>query len=296
LLASIKPNLLHTHYASGYGTLSRLVGFFPTILSIWGSDVFEFPYESRLNRFLLRKNLEAADYLWATSNALQRQAMKFVAPRKPIAITPFGVDCEQFRPALPSASDDGFVVGTVKALEPVYGVDKLFRAFALFKDRVPRERRLKLIVAGGGSLRSELGRLAFQLGIADQTEFTGPVAHKRVPRLLDQFSVFVALSERESFGVGVLEASACELPVIVSDAGGLPEVVVHGETGFVVPGGDSTLAANALECLFRDGDLADRIGQDGRRFVLANYEWRDSVEHAESLYRTVLADGSYAGF
>ena len=295
ILRANTPDLLHAHYASGYGTLSRLAAFSPTILSVWGSDVSGFPYESRRKEALIRKNLKAADFLWATSPALKRQTERFVAPKRAIRITPFGVDCEQFRPGLARPAEDQFVVGTVKGLEPAYGIDRLLRAFALLKGTPPRGMRPRLVIAGEGVLKHSLEQLARQLGISDDTEFTGPVAYERVPTLLNSFSAFVALSVNESFGVAVLEASACGLPVVVSDAGGLPEVVLDAKTGFVIPQGDPEKAFLALKRLGDDKQLASDLGNNGRRFVVDHYSWKDSVSSVEAAYDSIAKAANVAG-
>jgi glycosyltransferase involved in cell wall biosynthesis len=181
-----------------------------------------------------------------------------------------------------------FVVGTVKGLEPAYGIDKLLRAFALFKNSPPESLIPKLIVAGEGSLEQPLKRLSRELGIAEDTTFTGGIAHDRVPELLNDFSVFVALSISESFGVAVLEASACGVPVIVSDAGGLPEVVVDGKTGIVIPDGDPYLAFQALKRLAEDAELASAMGTHGRHFVEDQYSWTSSVSRVEASYWRII--------
>jgi glycosyltransferase involved in cell wall biosynthesis len=88
--------------------------------------------------------------------------------------------------------------------------------------------------------------------------------------------------------VAVLEASACGLPVVVSDAGGLPEVVLNGETGFVVKREDPAATAYALLQLVTDDALRQRMGRAGRDHVVRKYEWSDSVDRMEEVYAKVL--------
>src|SRR5690625_3863615 len=88
LLREINPQLLHVHYASGYGTLARLANFKPTLLSVWGSDVFLFPYKNKRSENTLRKNLQAATRLTATSHALKKQTELFISPERPIEVVP----------------------------------------------------------------------------------------------------------------------------------------------------------------------------------------------------------------
>lgn len=289
VLSAVRPDLLHAHYASGYGTLARLIGYRPTLLSVWGSDVYVFPYRSRLRRRLLEKNLAASQYLAATGRALRSQAELFLDRPRPIALTPFGIDTGQFERSDVGAPSPEFVVGTVKSLEHVYGVDRLIRAFALFDRNVAGARARKLVIVGEGSERRKLQALAEELGVAHLTEFVGAVAYGDVPATLSHFSVFVALSRSESFGVAVLEASACAVPVIVSDVGGLTEVVVDGVTGFVAPDGNPVEAMRSLSILYSDPGLAQGMGAAGRAFVKRQYEFAENCARMEALYDEIVS-------
>src|SRR6266487_725320 len=192
LVARIQPSFVHAHYASGYGTLGRLIRFHPFIVSVWGSDIYEFPRRSAVHRWLLKRNLEAADYLCSTSRDMAREARKYTS--KPILITPFGVDCELFSPANTPRSEDGeFVVGTVRSMEESYGIDILLRAFKLMTNQHP-DSHCKLVIVGGGTREDEYKRLAQRLGLGARVRFAGRVPHERVPEYVRSFSVFAALS------------------------------------------------------------------------------------------------------
>lgn len=93
--------LLHAHYASGYGTTAMLSGFHPTLLSVWGSDVYEFPRRGAWQAALLRRNLRRATALAATSHAMAAEVRRLTPERAQVAITPFGVDLAHFAPASP---------------------------------------------------------------------------------------------------------------------------------------------------------------------------------------------------
>jgi glycosyltransferase involved in cell wall biosynthesis len=292
LLRTIRPHFLHTHYASGYGTLSRLSGFHPTLLSVWGSDVFLFPNESKWKKRLLRRNLQAPDYIASTSHAMKTKIEEIVGRSKPIVITPFGVDCDRFK-ALSEKTDHPWItIGTVKTLEPTYGIDNLIKAFAILRRR-HSNIDLRLLIVGDGSQRLGLEQLAAILGVNDQTEFVGEVPNNMVPEFLNQLSIYVCLSNSESFGVAVLEASACGIPVVVSNVGGLPEVVRDGVTGFIVPKQDPDAAAKALEKLIIMPELAKSMGRSGREFVLKNYERKSVSATMRDLYQSILIQESH---
>lgn len=289
ILKTIKPDILHTHYASGYGTLARLSGFHPNLLSVWGSDVFDFPYESKFNMNLLIKNLRAADRIASTSYVMKKQVERLYKPEKEIAVTPFGIDCDIFKPMEDERDVSKIRIGTVKRMAPKYGISTLIEAFALAKKEV---REIELVLVGGGPQEEKLKFLAKKLGVADDVQFVGAVPHHEVPKWLNFFDIYAALSERdsESFGVAVLEASACGVPVIVSDAGGLPEVVVDAVTGYIVPRKNPQAAAEKMVELILDEKARKSMGQAGRDFVLRNYEWKENADRMEKLYYQVVSE------
>ena len=208
--------------------------------------------------------------------------------RREISVTPFGVDCSHFRPTPRSATSKEFVIGTVKLLEDKYGIDYLIKAVALLQTQYPR-MELRLIIAGEGPSKSKLQSLARECGIANRTEFPGYIPQPELPDLLNTFSVFAAISVcNESFGVAVLEASACGLPVVVSDAGGLAEVVQDGVTGVVVPRRNAEAAAAAIATFIDDGDRRREMGIAGRDLVVNQYEWTASTRRMEGFYTSVL--------
>jgi len=289
LLLQIKPDLLHTHYASGYGTLARLSGFHPNLLSVWGSDVFIFPYESKIKMKILQKNLSAADCIASTSHIMKRQTESIYKPQKEIAVTPFGVDCERFRPMELGKDQNQVTIGTVKKMASQYGIATLIKAFAIVKNKF--QGNIKLILIGGGPEEEELKLLAQSLSVDKHINFIGSVPHHTVPEYLNGFNIYVALSESESFGVAIIEASACGVPVVVSDAGGLPEVVVDGKTGYIVPRNNPEEAADKMLQLLNDSRLRTKMGEAGRQFVLDNYELKENVDRMERLYTEVALNG-----
>lgn len=293
ILRELKPDLLHAHYASGYGTLARQVKFHPLLLSVWGCDVLEFPFQSTLKKRIIKKNLRAADYLASTSHVMKEQTEKLIRPQNPVHITPFGVDCDTFKPIEKfrrSIREDEFIVGTVKYLGKPSGIEYLVRAFSILKENYTGTKRLRLIIAGDGSQKRKLEQLAEELNIGQETTFLGNISHSEIPALLNRFSVTVFPSLWESFGVSIIEASACGLPVITSDVGGLPEVVQDGVTGLIVPREDPPAIAEAIGKLLDNKSLREEMGKSGRQFVLQHYEWHENVDRMEALYKKIEAE------
>lgn len=277
LVRSIRPEVINAHYATGYGTMARQVTDTPIVLNVWGSDVFAFPDKGLLHREWLKRNLLHADHIVSTSQVMADRVRTFTQRTVPVTVVPFGVDTTRFTPAGAAPERSAVVIGTVKALEPVYGIDLLIKAFSSAMDQHP-ELDLRLRITGAGSQREALMELAQQRRIADRVTFVGPLAHDQVPEELQRLDVFAALSRSESFGVAVVEAQSCGLPVVVSNVGGLPEVVLADRTGFIVPAEDHRAAAAKLVQLATSHSLRRSLGEAGRAHVLQHFDWTHCVD------------------
>lgn len=289
VVEDFKPDIVHAHYASSYGMLGALLDFHPYIISVWGSDVFDFPNITFLHNLALKYNLSKADKILSTSNVMAIETKKYT--NKDVVVTPFGIDLEKFKPLEVDSlfSEDDIVIGTIKTLEEKYGIEYLIRAFAIVKRR-HRELPLKLLIVGDGSLRNKLEELTINLGIAEDAIFTGKIKHDLVPKYANMLSVSVSVSvsNSESFGVAIIEASACGIPVVVSNVGGLPEVVEDTVTGYVVPVRNPEETADAIEKLILDDELKARMGKAGRERVKQLYDWNKNVDQMISIYKEIV--------
>lgn len=279
IIADTKPDVVHAIYAGGFGTLLRLANFHPSIISVIGSDVDDAKLHSNWKRKLIRSNLDFAGQITVSSNYLKAQVKKFKT-NTPAKWIPFGVNTKLFKPDV-KTSKQTINIGTVKTLEYGYGIDILIKAFAL---NCKKHANINLIIAGQGSLKAELINLARKLNIESKVTFVDQIPHNQVPKILNRLDIFVCLSRKESFGVSVIEASACGLPVVVSSVGGLPETLIDGKTGFIVKKEDPESATKAIEKLINEPKLRKKMGKAGRKFVINNYSWDDCVNKMVSLY------------
>jgi N-acetyl-alpha-D-glucosaminyl L-malate synthase BshA len=153
-------------------------------------------------------------------------------------------------------------------------------------DRVVQEAPAVLLMVGEGPERSSAQALARRLGLQDRVRFLG--TQERVEEIAGMADVFLLPSELESFGLSALEAMACGVPVVGSDAGGLPEVVAKGVTGYLRPVGDvEGMAERCLE-LLKDPELRRRMGQAGRRRAEELFGAEKIVTQYERYYEKVL--------
>jgi glycosyltransferase involved in cell wall biosynthesis len=302
----LAPDLVHAHYASGYGLWGALCGRRPLLLSVWGSDVCDFPRRGPLQRCLLQWNLRRADVLCATSEALAWETARYAPPGTVIHRTPFGVDTDVFRPRPGGSGREGVVIGTARNLKRTYGLDVLLEAFAILTksvlglgSRIPNTEStlplggtrtpLTLWIAGAGPEEAALKAQAARLGIGERARFLGAVPHERMPAFMWGLDLFVNPSRAESFGVAALEAAASGIPVVASRVGGLPEVVADGQTGLLVAPEDPEGLASALADLVGDPERRRALGRAARERAVALYDWQACARQMERLYEETLA-------
>jgi glycosyltransferase involved in cell wall biosynthesis len=283
-LKEFKPDVLHAHYATSYGLIGALSGFHPLVISAWGTDVMKFPQKNFLNRAMLNYNLRKADVICATSFTI-KDYLKPVTD-KPVTVIPFGVDTGKFKKKTVSsvAGAGSFVFGSIKPLEALYNTDVLMRAFAVLKRKHP-DKKMTLLIIGEGSQAQKLKELVEELNITREVIFTGRVPFSQIADYYNMLDVLINISDYESFGVSVIEAMACEKPVIVTNTGGLKEIVENANFGSLVEVGNVEQTATEMEKYLLDKELTERVGKKGREKVILKYKWEDNIKQMISVYQ-----------
>lgn len=210
-----------------------------------------------------------------------------------ISVVPNGTDPDVFRPEDASdlrralRLDDRPVLLTVSRLVPHKGIDTTLRSLPAVRAACPDVRYL---VAGTGSDRSRLERLADELGVADCVKFVGDVHPNELSQYYNACDVFVMPSRAEGpnvegFGIVYLEANACGKPVIGGRSGGTEDAVVSGETGLLVRPDDPEALAGSIIGLLNDSTYRERLGAQGRARVLSTANWDRVAERVLQIIR-----------
>lgn len=202
-----------------------------------------------------------------------------------IQVIPNGIRLEDFKPV---AEHERFTEPTVLYL----GRLKRYKRVDLVVEAVARLRReglgVRLLVAGKGDHRPDLEALVRRLGLSDETvRFLGFVSDAERTRLLARSWVHCLTSPKEGWGIANLEAAASGTPTVASDAPGLRDSVVHGETGFLVPHGDVAAIARAIRRVVESAELRHRLGTGGRRFA-EGFSWDDAATRMERALEGML--------
>jgi len=290
IIKKFNCDILHSQSASSYGLLGALSGFHPHVISVWGNDVYIFPHKHKIFEKILKYNLNSGDVITSSSRTMAKYTRRFID--KDILVTPGGIMLDKFKPMKRNNTlyqENDIVIGTIKMIEKKYGSEDILNAFNILTRKYP-SLPLKLLMVGRGSLIEELTGKTKNYGLSDRVKFTGIVPFDQVPKYHNMLDIYLAPStdDSESFGVGILEAAACGKPVIVSNIGGLPEVVIDNHTGFMVPPNNAQTLSEKIEDLVINVEKRLQFGKNGRRFVEEKYDYDKILDYIISIYKSVL--------
>lgn len=266
------PKVIHAYYASSYGLLAYLSKAKSYHVSLWGSDVLRFPFKSPIHRIIFQLIMSKADKVFSTSKIMIEVA-KTLWSRDYIQI-PFGIDINFFHKTKEPFGNDQISIGIAKSLEKIYGIDLLIEAVARL---LGRNINIKLKIAGQGSQENQLKLLTSNFNISNNVEFCSSLDHFDLVDFYNSIDIACFPSRSESFGVSVLEANACERPVVVSNVGGLPEIVCNSVNGLVINNEVENIC-KAIEELINNKEYALEMGKKGRKLVENQYQWQDCVK------------------
>jgi glycosyltransferase involved in cell wall biosynthesis len=206
--------------------------------------------------------------------------------RENIDVIPNGIAVEHYVPGAPEERAVQPTLLFLGRLKKYKRVDLVIEAVARLAERGVD---VEFIVAGDGDQDGPLAAHARRMGVSDRVRFVGFVADAEKLRLLQTSWVHVLTSPKEGWGIANLEAAACGTPTVASDAPGLRESVVHGETGLLVPHGDLGALTEALATLIADPGRRDLMGRTARAFA-ERFSWDASADAFERLLQRVVAD------
>lgn len=285
LFNRINPDVVNVHYASGYGTLARLAKIGPCVLSVWGSDVYDFPYQNKQNMNIIKKNLLHAQQIVSTSQAMASQTSQLAnILLSEIKVVPFGVDIDSFSISSERVGQEKIVVGITKHLKKVYGIDVLIEATRILIDSLKSDgffdvsNSIEIHVYGEGEEKGSLRELIERLNLEDSVILMGRVPPKEIPNILRTFDIFCVTSYRESFGVSLIEAMATGLPVVATRTVGFSEIIENEKDGLLVEVGNPSQVAEALKKIILNKDEAKKLGIRAREKVIYKYEFEDDLD------------------
>jgi len=292
-------DLLHVHYAIPHATSAwiakEMLGRehqLKIITTLHGTDITLVGQERSFGE-ITRFSIARSDGLTAVSGYLKDETVRhFGVAEDAIEVIPNFVDPAIYSRRASLCARDALLrpgeklVMHISNFRPVKRVGDVVRIF----HRLQREVPARLILVGDGPDRAEASFEAESLGIQDRVVFLGK--QDSVAELLACADLFLLPSSSESFGLVALEAMAAGVPVIASEVGGVPEVVIQGETGFLAPVGDILSMAEAGIAVLRNPELWSEISLNARQRAVEHFGVDRVVPQYEQFYRRVLAGGS----
>ncbi len=203
-------------------------------------------------------------------------------PRSHVEVIYPGIDTVSYTPA-PGTRAATPTFAYLGRLKHYKGVHLVIRAFSAMQ-----HREAVLEIAGAGDYRPKLERLAASLDLASRVRFLGRISEQEKLALLRRSWGLAFASPKEGWGITNLEAAACATPVVASNSPGIRESVKHGETGFLVPHGDTRGMAEVMDRLAGDVGLVERLGAQARRFA-ETFTWERAADQTEEHLTRVIA-------
>jgi N-acetyl-alpha-D-glucosaminyl L-malate synthase BshA len=293
-------DIIHAHYAIPHAAAAYLArqilsnapgGKVPRVITtLHGTDVTLIGSDSSYSE-TAAFCIDQSDGVTAVSRSLRDDTYRQLPVRADIRVIPNFLDCgihrrssdPQLRARFTGGDEQVRLVIHVSNFRPVKRTDAVVDIFARIHARVPS----RLLLVGDGPDLDKAGRRARELGIGDAVEQLGE--QEQVVPLLSLADLFLLPSEQESFGLAALEAMACQVPVVASDVGGLPEVIDHGVTGYLHPPDAIEAMGESSVNLLTDAALHRRVSQAALTAVLQRFCANAIVPQYEAFYREVIA-------
>jgi N-acetyl-alpha-D-glucosaminyl L-malate synthase BshA len=283
-------DVLHVHYAMPFAASAFLAKqlvaprSLPVMTTLHGTDITvvgQQPAFFRMTQF----SIESSDRVTAVSQFLKDATVDSLHISRPIEVIPNFVDPEVFaprkrRPAL-LAPAGARVLMHASNFRPVKNVELVVRIFAAVRERM----EARLVMVGDGPEKPKAEQLARTLGVAKHVLFLGN--QEVMEELLPMADVFLLPSSSESFGLVALEAMSAGVPVVASRAGGLPELIDSGVTGFLPPLNDLDAHVKAVLTLLRDHALRRRFGRAGRKVARERFHVDRIVDRYRKVYESL---------
>ena len=304
ILRSGKYDVLHSHSpeAAGYQLPVAWLGRVPRIICTFHSAPgLPAPpgasAKSGIRKLCAMIASHHVDWIYACSDAVLKGHRTTGWGSRHSSVIYNGVDLARLRPAPDKAAAkeafgiraDSAVIGSVGSLCEQKGQSHLIRSLPLIRRRVPEAC---LLIVGSGPDSTALSDLARELGCANAVQFLGE--RDQIAECLHAMDVFALPSTDEGFGLAIVEAMACGVPVVASSAGGVPEVIVDGVSGLLVPPADQAAIAGAVLRILDSGDLAKTLAAEAARVVQEKFAITKVANEVGDLYRRLVHDQRHA--
>jgi glycosyltransferase involved in cell wall biosynthesis len=264
----------------------------PLVISALGTIERKVAYEGTYTSSQIIEAMNFAEKVLSVSEDLKFHIVNLGIDEDKVIVVPNGVDTDKFKPMgkenarnLLNLPLDKNIILFVGALRSIKGVNYLIEAAKKFVDI---DTELYMVGRDDG-LKKSLVKMAQELKIIDFIKFIGPVNHEDIPLWISASDLLVLPSLSEGRPNVILEALACEVPVVATDVGGIPELMVNGETGYLVPAKNSLDLSEKVKKLLEDEDLRKKMGKLGRKSIIQRgLTWEAHAKKTVDIYSKLL--------
>jgi glycosyltransferase involved in cell wall biosynthesis len=290
ILRGLEPDLLHTHFLTGYGYWGVFSGWHPFVLTVWGDDVYVTPFQNALKNRLARHALRKADYVTGDSADIVDACVSLGSDPARSEVVQWGVDFAQFhagvdggavREKLGIPDDAPVVLSTRSFTQPYYNIDLVVDTAPRIRERFPG---VHYIIAGNEGEDLEFRRHAETVGLTDRVHWVGRIPHEELPGYLTASTVFLTVPSVDATAVSLLEAMACRCAIVATDLPSAVEWVRDGETGLSVAPRDADALVGAISRYLEDAELRNRVGVAAERVVHEKADHDRSMSRVEEIY------------
>lgn len=294
-LAEIKPDLLNTHFLTGYGYWGHFSGFQPNVLTVWGDDVYVTPFENGLKNWLARAALGSCSALTGDSADILEKSVELGANAQKSYRVLWGVDFEKFRPfdathwrrELGFTDDEILYFSPRSYTQPYYNIDTVIAAAAKVAQEEPRAR---FLFAGYEGDPEPFRAKAREAGIEDVMAMVGRLPHDEFATALNACDVFISVPSVDATAVSLLEAMSCGAGIIISSLPSSMEWITQEESGLIVtPRSVDELAAAMLR-FAKDEEFRTSAGEKALATARQYAGFDANMEFVEHIFRHALGE------
>ncbi|SER12759.1 N-acetyl-alpha-D-glucosaminyl L-malate synthase BshA [Gracilibacillus ureilyticus] len=290
-----KLDIIHAHYAVPHAIcalLAKQMAKHPVriVTTLHGTDITVLGIDSSMKK-MIRFGIEESDAVTAVSKSLVNQTKEMIGVTKDIKVIYNFINEKEYVEKNETSLKQQYGIDSnekvlihISNFRKVKRVDDVVRAFNLVNKQVPS----RLLLVGDGPEYNNIVELVQRLNLEEKVHFLGK--QKNIPQLLSMADIKLLLSEKESFGLVLLEAMSCGVVCIGTNIGGIPEVIKNGETGYIEELGDIYSISNRIIWLLSDPNQMNKLKENASRYVKQNFSSQMILKDYELIYYKALGE------
>lgn len=288
ILKEIKPDLVHTHYATSGGLAGLIANFHPSITTVHGSDL-TVGMRSPVWRFLLKRIFNRTDCVNVVSEDLKSMAVSLGISTEKIEVFNIGIDTEKYlfaeRPAV--TSDRPIKMVCTRRLEQIYDHVTILKALAILHYK---ELDFRMTFVGGGSTMPQLKQMVDDAGMQEKVTFCGMIDNQLLPKILNENDVYLSASIRDGASLSLLEAMSTGIFPVVSDIKANSNWLTDGSNAFLHRVGDPEHLASCIRKVIENPGIVDAAANHNRNLVVENGDRIGNMSHLEAIYEKLISN------